>query len=102
MLTDYKKNEKIWAYISGKIPTKLVKCYKDTGMVHVESKRIHNPNYRELQKLIGDEIFDWSQNYAVHLWQRLLRKSKFRENVPIVDENTIKIMDNSSFGQLQE
>ena len=97
MLDNYRVEE--WSYISGAIPTELVKRYNGTGLVHVESKRIHDPNWKHLEKLIGDEIFDWNKNYAVHLWQRLWIMNESWKNVKTLNASSIQTMNNT-FGQI--
>ena len=92
-LDDYRMEE--WAYNTGQVPFNLWKRFPH--LVHMEQK-INRPNFKELGKIWGSEPFDWKQNYAVHIWYRLWKDSKYYDNVE-PDPETIKTMDNA-FGQM--
>jgi hypothetical protein len=97
MLNDYQEDK--WAYISGYMPTVLVKRFKNTGIVHTEPSSIHYPNHGEMRYLIGPEPFEWSRNYAVHLWHRIWKQTKHYERVKINNATSIRTM-NSTYGQI--
>ena len=50
------------------IPYRLQYTYPT--LIHVEEKTINYPSGKQLE-LIYDEQYDWSNNYAMHLWSRL-------------------------------
>ena len=81
MLNDYKVKK--WAYLSGILPTVLVQRYNATGLVHVEHHSIHKPSWQNVDQIIGNTIYDWSKNYAVHLWKRRWIKSKYWDKVKL-------------------
>ncbi|ELT89561.1 hypothetical protein CAPTEDRAFT_212320 [Capitella teleta] len=85
-----------WAYNTGRVPTDLARRYPN--LVHMEEDRLEKPNGDEIEKIWGNEHFDWRHNYAVHLLWRTWKS----HNLFIVEEpdfNFIKT-DNSSFSQM--
>lgn len=92
-LDDYQV--KTWAYNTGMVPYKLWKRYPH--LVHVEERSLHRPNYAELDKIYGNDVVNWNDNYSVHLWYRVWQKSKLYTVEP--NEENIKTM-NSTFGQI--
>ena len=97
VLDDY--NVKKWAHISGIIPTELVSRYNQTGIVHVEASTIHNPNWKTLNQLIGPDHYDWSNNYAMHLWYRVWARKQWKKWKFEPDPENIK-RSNTTFGQI--
>lgn len=69
----FKSNE--WGYSSTLVPFKLSKKYPK--LIHVEDKTFVRPNYLQL-KLLFNKNFDWSKNFAIHLYKRYYKK---RHNV---------------------
>ncbi|XP_064635469.1 uncharacterized protein LOC135492763 [Lineus longissimus] len=58
-----------WAIHSVILPAQLATKYP--SLIHTEAKTLHRPNWREIKWLYNNgTIYDWSQNYAVHLWYR--------------------------------
>lgn len=92
-LDDYRVTT--WAYNSGKVPYHLWRRYPH--LVHVEKRSMHRPNYRQLEKIYGADIVNWEDNYSVHLWYRVWKKSKLYKEEP--NEINIRTM-NSTFGQI--
>ena len=76
-----------------------VKRFREMGIVHIEADHIHFPNHSQMMFLIGPEPYDWSKNYAVHLWHRLWRSSKHWPRVKVNDPESIKTMNNT-YGQI--
>jgi len=58
-----------WNEHACRVPMTLARRYP--GIVHVEWFSMHRPNWDERQWLYTDGwLWDWSSNYAVHLWFR--------------------------------
>ena len=77
-----------WDFHDSIIPYYLQYHYPD--LIHIEEKTINYPSGERLD-LIYDQVYDWSDNYCIHLWYRL---HSF-DHTP----NDIKKM-NTTFGQL--
>ena len=96
MLEDY--NMDSWAYVSGAIPSKLALRYPTT--VHLEVDKLHKPNWQEIDQIVGPKIYDWSENYSVHLWYRLWEKNSLWSEWKFTpDAESIKKL-NTTFGQI--
>ena len=39
-------------------------------LVHVEESKLVTPKYGERDVLFESDVFDWKNNYAVHVWKR--------------------------------
>ena len=63
---DFTKRE--WDYHDSVVPYNLQFEYPE--LIHVEEKTINYPSGERLE-LIYEDIYDWSNNYAIHLWYRL-------------------------------
>ena len=63
---DFTKRE--WDYHDSAVPYKLQ--YEYPKLIHVEEKTLNWPSGRNLS-LIYDQLYDWKDNYAMHLWYRL-------------------------------
>ena len=80
-----------WTYNALEVPFNIAKQLPDT--IHVESNRFTRPNGFQAD-LIYENNFDWSDNYAMHLFSRWYRSpismysSKFR-----FDENSIGLLN---------
>jgi hypothetical protein len=58
-----------WAVHSVLVPARLAKKYP--SLIHTEAKSLHRPNWLETKWLYNNgSLYDWSRNYAVHLWYR--------------------------------
>jgi len=58
-----------WNQHSVYVPMELARRHPD--LVHVEWFSVNRPNWNERQWLYADgKLWDWSENYAVHLWYR--------------------------------
>ena len=81
-----------WAYHSCQIPFQLHKQYPQH--IHVDKDRLINPGYPS-SHLIFDlhTKFDWSKNYAIHLYYRVYKHRK------TYNITTIRKLD-SVFGQV--
>ena len=60
-----------WGFHSTIIPFKLWKDHQnETGLIHVEDKTFHRPNPRDASRLIYNDNYNWSNNYAIHMYIR--------------------------------
>ncbi|KAJ8309522.1 hypothetical protein KUTeg_014396 [Tegillarca granosa] len=76
---EYKSYDpKQWGTHSTILPYKLSKIYPN--LIHVEEKTFVKPNGGELDMLFK-ENFDWSKNYAIHLFIRFYRDHIYDINV---------------------
>ena len=71
--TDFNKK---WAYNCVTVPRKLAEAYPK--LIHVEGFNFTRPNYYQADKLIFKSNYDWSTNYAMHMFARV-----FKGNVSI-------------------
>ena len=90
---DYRPKE--WGYNSGVVPSVLAKRYSE--LIHIEPQKLHRPNWKELDFIVGRKTFDWRGHYAVHLWKRNWRSYGYQEQE--ADCDNIKTMANT-FGQI--
>lgn len=79
-----------WAAYSVWAPNKLQKLLPNN--VHVEQDSLLKPSWTEAD-LLYDRVYDWSDNYAVHVWKRYSKTT-----LPDNPEN-IKHL-NSTLGQI--
>ena len=77
----YKKNS--WNYNSMRLPALLADKYPD--IIHTEGYRFVQPNARN-RHLIFDENYNWSDNYAIHLYIRYYKN--FTDEYVIRNLNT--------------
>ena len=56
-----------WAYYAVHFPNRLAKVLPHA--IHIEETSLQKPNYHEAHKLFSTG-FDWSNNYAIHVWKR--------------------------------
>ena len=63
---DFSKSE--WDDHSSQSPYKLQFMYPD--LIHVEPKSLNYPSGQDID-LIYEERYDWSNNYALHLWSKI-------------------------------
>jgi mannosyltransferase OCH1-like enzyme len=56
-----------WAYHSVELPAVLARTYP--GLIHTEERTLHRPNWDESEWMYGKgKLYNWSNNYAVHLY----------------------------------
>ena len=67
--TNYKNTG--WGYNSLGVPTTLAK--NNPSLIHIAGYKFVKPNANQ-RKLIFTENFDWSENYAIHLFIRFYKK----------------------------
>jgi hypothetical protein len=60
-----------WCYHSTNLPYKLSLKFPD--LIHVENKTFVRPNWTQL-KLLFEKNFNWSKNYAIHLYVRFYKR----------------------------
>jgi len=62
-----------WGYRSVQVPHILAAEFP--SLIHVEETRLNRPNWAELEQIYDEGVlYDWKQNYAIHLWIRMQRK----------------------------
>lgn len=71
-------NPKQWGVHSTILPFRLSKKYPN--FIHVEEKTFVKPNAGEL-KMLFEQNFNWSKNYAIHLYVRFYKKYKYNSDV---------------------
>ena len=82
----YLGSKEVWAVKSVVNADKLANLYPH--LVHVEETTLNRPNWVERAQ-IYDGRYNWTQNYAVHLWIRLWPKEKRPTGVEsILTKNT--------------
>ncbi len=64
---DYNPFRWNWAYYSVQFPNLLAKAMP--GSIHIEESSLQKPAYNEPHKLFTHG-YDWSNNYAIHVWKR--------------------------------
>ena len=76
-----------WNEHSCRVPMSLARQYPD--LVHVEWFSMHRPNWDERQWLYTEgRLWDWSNNYAVHLWFRTHPTDMYYDPLTIRQLNT--------------
>ncbi|XP_064647975.1 uncharacterized protein LOC135500430 isoform X2 [Lineus longissimus] len=81
-----------WGYHSVMLPAILAKTYP--GLIHTEEKSLHRPNWKEGEWMyVEGKLYDWSNNYAVHLYY--MHTLKWKDHSP----DTIKKL-NTTMGQI--
>ncbi|ELU02943.1 hypothetical protein CAPTEDRAFT_197966 [Capitella teleta] len=90
-LDDYQVEE--WSYNSGKVPYRLAKRYPN--LVHVEADTMNRPNFKELHKIWGSVIYDWRNNYAIHLWFRVWKTMSPFYKGEDPDDTNIMVTENT-------
>jgi len=76
-----------WNHHSCRVPMTLARRYPN--LVHVEWFSMHRPNWNERQWLYTDGLlWDWSSNFAVHLWFRAHPKDVVYDPISIRSLNT--------------
>ena len=62
-------DDSIWDESSVKMPMLLSRKYPE--LIHVEDTSMHRPSWVEVKQLYSKgSNYDWSSNYAIHLWYR--------------------------------
>lgn len=93
-LDNYRRTS--WAYNTGTVPFYLSRRFPH--LISVEETRLNRPNWMELQFIWGNKRYDWSKNYAIHLWYRKWIKSKYYKGVE-PNETNIGLWK-GSFGEM--
>ncbi|MCG8123226.1 MAG: hypothetical protein N0E55_04550, partial [Candidatus Thiodiazotropha taylori] len=81
---DYRRG---WTYNALEVPFELARQNPD--LIHVEGNRFTRPNFHTLH-LIFNKNYDWSDNYAMHLFTRWYKED--------FDETKIGML-NTTIGQ---
>ena len=63
----YAREYESWAARATVVPNDLARLYPH--LIHVEDTSLNRPNWFEMNLLYFDH-YNWSDNYAVHVWQR--------------------------------
>jgi len=87
----YSGDDEAWGYRSVLVPHTLSRLF--SSYIHIEEKSLNRPNWQELNE-IYKTTYNWSGNYAIHLWVRLQVKEDTKrvpESVAEIDcvDNTI-------------
>lgn len=69
----YTGNQEVWAEKSVVNTDRLARLFPH--LVHIEDTTLNQPNYR-LRAVLYNGWFNWTQNYAIHLWMRLWPKPR--------------------------
>ncbi len=73
-------DDKSWNYHSVILPMRLAR--KFPNLVHVEWDSMHRPNWMERSWLYNEgKLWDWINNYTVHLWYRYHNKDYDPESI---------------------
>jgi hypothetical protein len=76
--------DKKWNVHSVKIPAELAKAYPE--LIHTEEDTFHKPNWKNTKWLYSEGfLYDWSRNYAVHLWYRFHKKDHTPEDIKTIN-----------------
>jgi len=67
----YRGVSESWVGKATAVPHVLAGLYPH--LIHVEETSLNQPNWREMNKIYF-EIYNWSNNYAMHIWQMYTRK----------------------------
>jgi hypothetical protein len=66
--------------------------------VHMETERLYRPSFHEVHKLYNQSYYDWSQNYAVHVWTNGFRNPVPKTEAEIQTPNTTAAQNNIQTG----
>ncbi len=88
-ITDFRPNT--WSYNTGEVPSRIAN--NRPHMVHVVQGRLNQPNWTQLDRILGNTPFQWNRNFVLHTWKRLWKNSDYAST--IVNEESIKVMDNA-------
>ena len=91
---EYEQYKNIWAFLSGNIPSVLIRRYP--RLIHVETTKFHRPGLHRnfLGSIWGKRTFAWKNNYAIHTYIRFRPK-----RIPYPTEKLIRRMD-STYGKI--
>ena len=79
-----------------KMPWKM--WVRNPERVHVERERLYGPNYFEADKLFKRWDYDWSQNYAVHVWTNGHVVPRSEEEVQTANTTVAQVFRNALYG----
>ncbi|XP_074652838.1 uncharacterized protein LOC141907164 [Tubulanus polymorphus] len=89
-----------WAYNSVEVPAKLAAKYPH--LLHVEPTSLHRPNWRELDWIYKPgQIYDLSNNYAVHTWFRHYEKDHTAEDIKKLNSTLGRLYRNAYYGSME-
>lgn len=84
-------NDSVWNYHSVRKPMQIAKKYPST--VHIEWFGFHRPNWYERTWLYTKgKLWNWKENYAVHLWYRTHGVEYDPVNIRCLDTTTGEIL----------
>ena len=72
--------------------------HRQPGRLHMESKRLYSPNWFEADKLFKRWDFDWSQNYAVHVWTNGNPVPMTEEEIQEANTTIAQVFRNALYG----
>lgn len=90
----------VWIYNTGLKTTELAKRFPH--LIHIEPDKFHRPNWREVNKIWGNETFAWEAQYAVHTWYRFKHRSPFyKEKYKLLHPSGSLVMRmNNTYGKM--
>ncbi|XP_074658073.1 uncharacterized protein LOC141911026 [Tubulanus polymorphus] len=92
-------DDKVWGYHSVQLPAILAEKYP--ALVHVEETSLHRPNWRpENRRYLYEQglFFNYSQNYAVHLYYRWYNYDHNAEDIKTLDSTLGRIFRQVYYG----
>jgi len=80
---NYTGENEAWAYRSVYFPHILAQ--RHPSWIHVEETSLHRPNWMERDQIYGKTMYDWKNNYSIHLWVRLQNGVNVPQSVADID-----------------
>jgi len=78
----YFGNNEEWGWRSVIVVHELAKYFEK--YLHVEEASLHRPNWQELDQIF-EKTYKWTNNYAIHLWLRLVNHTLVPHSVAAID-----------------
>jgi len=72
--------------------------HKNPGRLHMESERLYKPNWFEADKLFKRGDYDWSRNYAVHVWTNGNPVPRSEEEIQTANTTIAQVFRNALYG----
>jgi hypothetical protein len=72
-------NDTKWADHSVFLPASLAK--ENPDLIHTEADSLHSPGWIRFPRLYYNNSWDWSENYAMHMYYRLYNKDHNKDDI---------------------